>query len=175
MTTYNTRPQGTNILLRLLHATMGHSMQTWNFSRQAIVKIGRLEDADVFIADPHVSRLHAELRYEDGAWHLASLGRHGVWLNDRQMPEASKRLEHGTTFQLGPGGPLLEFLEFETAEPSDSQKARTTISLDFVDLADLDVDRQVTDQQVKQIAEEETFRLLIQKAQDLRKKRDPPS
>lgn len=150
-------------------------MQTWSFKRQAIVRIGRLEDTDVFIADPHVSRLHAELRYEDGAWHLSSLGRHGVWFDDRQMTESTKRLEHGFIFQLGPGGPLLEFLEIDGAAMSESQKARTTIELDFVDLADLDVDRHQTDEQVRQIAEEETFRLLIEKAQDLRKRREPPS
>lgn len=150
-------------------------MQTWSFKRQAIVRIGRLEDTDVFIADPHVSRLHAELRYIDGAWHLSSLGRHGIWFDDRQMPEATKTMSHGDTFQLGPGGPRLEFLEIDASGTSESQKARTTIELDFIDLADLDVDRQQTDEQVRQIAEEETFRLLIEKAQDLRRKREPPS
>ncbi|MBX3414884.1 MAG: FHA domain-containing protein [Pirellulales bacterium] len=175
MTTSGTRPQSTAIALRLIHATLGHAMQTWSFMRQAIVRIGRLEDTDVFVADPHVSRLHAELRYLDGAWHLSSLGRHGVWIDDQQVTEPSRQLRHGDSFQLGPGGPRLEFLEIDGRALSDSQKARTTVELDFIDLAELGIDQQQAETQVQQITGEETFRLLIQKAQDLRKKRDPPS
>ncbi len=37
------------------------------------VRIGRATDNDVVVDDPHVSRYHAELRREDGAWVLCDL------------------------------------------------------------------------------------------------------
>lgn len=146
-------------------------MQTWSFHRQSIVRIGRMDDTDVVVTDPHVSRLHAELRYDEGAWHLSSLGRHGVLFDDQLLIQPTRRLAHGVVFQLGPGGPLLEFLEIDASKPVASQNGRTTVEFDFVDLADLGIDRQQTEQQVQQITADETFRLLVEKAQDLRNKR----
>jgi pSer/pThr/pTyr-binding forkhead associated (FHA) protein len=148
-------------------------MQTWNFKRQSIVRIGRMEDTDVVVTDPRVSRIHAELHYDEGAWQLSSLGRHGVLFDDQPMTEPVRFLAHGAVFQLGPGGPLLEFLEIDANQMVDSQLGRTTIEFDFVDLTELGIDRQQAAEQVQQITADETFRLLVEKAADLRNRRSP--
>lgn len=42
-----------------------------------VIKIGRLEDNDLIIDDPRVSRNHAELRFHDGRYMIVDLGSTG--------------------------------------------------------------------------------------------------
>jgi hypothetical protein len=52
------------------------------------VTIGRSRDCDVTLDDPNVSRRHAELRREGGAWVVADLGStNGVKLNGQRVNE----------------------------------------------------------------------------------------
>ena len=117
----DTPPNATGALisLRLLDAVQGHAIQTWNFDRNAVVQIGRLEDSAVMICDPLVSRVHATLKHVDGHWELVSHGKHGVIVNDRRVETV--RLNHEMTFRLGPKGPTLAFIELERAANEASQ------------------------------------------------------
>jgi hypothetical protein len=50
------------------------------------VVIGRSREADIVLQDPNVSRRHAELRREDGAWQVVDLGStNGIKVNGRRV------------------------------------------------------------------------------------------
>src|SRR3954469_7653230 len=71
------------------------------------VLIGRSRDCDVTLDDPNVSRRHAELRREGGAWVIADLGStNGVKINGQRVNEHA--LRPGDEITLG-----LERLHFE--------------------------------------------------------------
>jgi predicted component of type VI protein secretion system len=69
--------------------------------------IGRSRDSDLTLDDPNVSRRHAELRKEDGAWVVADLAStNGVKVNGRRVAE--HRLNPGDEITVG-----LETLHYE--------------------------------------------------------------
>jgi hypothetical protein len=50
------------------------------------VVIGRSREADIVLQDPNVSRRHAEVRREDGAWQIVDLGStNGIKVNGRRV------------------------------------------------------------------------------------------
>jgi Protein of unknown function (DUF3662)/FHA domain len=64
------------------------------------VNIGRLSSNDVVLADPNVSRTHAQLRREGERWILADLGStNGTLVNGRQGAE--HELGHGDRLSFG--------------------------------------------------------------------------
>ncbi len=61
--------------------------------------IGRSEDADATIADVRVSRLHARLFYEDGAYHIQDTGsRHGTFVNGLRCERSRLRSQDEISF-----------------------------------------------------------------------------
>jgi pSer/pThr/pTyr-binding forkhead associated (FHA) protein len=76
---------------------------------EAGATLGRSRDCDVVLADPNVSRRHAELRPSGGAWVISDLGStNGVKVNGRRIDHPAAlnpgdRIELGTaalTFEL---------------------------------------------------------------------------
>lgn len=66
------------------------------------VVFGREPECDVVLADPGISRRHAELVRERGAWILRDLGsRNGTFIDD--APIQQQRLQPGQRARLGPG------------------------------------------------------------------------
>jgi Protein of unknown function (DUF3662)/FHA domain len=64
------------------------------------VVIGRSRDCDITVDDPNVSRKHAEIRHEDGAYWIADLGStNGVLVNGKRMERA--KLEPDDEILLG--------------------------------------------------------------------------
>jgi hypothetical protein len=62
--------------------------------------VGRSRDADLTVNDANVSRRHAEIRFEEGAYLIADLGStNGVEVNGKRVPEA--RLEDKDRILLG--------------------------------------------------------------------------
>jgi hypothetical protein len=77
---------------------------TWNGQRHEIAKrrvvLGRSKDADVQVADPNVSRRHAELRQEGATYWLVDLdSTNGVEVQGKRVKRL--KLEDGTRFTLG--------------------------------------------------------------------------
>jgi hypothetical protein len=71
------------------------------------VTLGRSRECDIVVDDENVSRRHAELRREEGEWHVVDLGStNGVKVNRRRVEHA--RLRHGDRITLG-----LTDLDFE--------------------------------------------------------------
>ena len=71
------------------------------------VTLGRSRECDIVVDDENVSRRHAELRRDNGDWHVVDLGStNGVKVNRRRVDHA--RLQHGDRITLG-----LTDLDFE--------------------------------------------------------------
>jgi hypothetical protein len=65
-----------------------------------LVTIGRSRECEVMLADPNVSRKHAEVRREGGRWVVADLGStNGIKVNGRRVDRA--QLEPGDRITLG--------------------------------------------------------------------------
>lgn len=142
------------VTLHLLDSAQGHVVQTWRFKDKTAIVIGRGEDSDVVIADAQVSRLHAKLVWQDGAWNLQSTGRHGTLVNDRLVAET--QLKGDTIFRLGANGPTLRF-EMGHAERRPSETI-DSIHPDLIAMLEIDFERQ--QQEADDIAGNSLFREL---------------
>jgi Protein of unknown function (DUF3662)/Inner membrane component of T3SS, cytoplasmic domain len=64
------------------------------------VVVGRSREADIVLADPNVSRRHAELRRDDSGWHVADLGStNGIKVNGRRVDQVA--LSPGDRITIG--------------------------------------------------------------------------
>jgi pSer/pThr/pTyr-binding forkhead associated (FHA) protein len=149
----------------LLDSAQGQPIQTWQFTNQAEISIGRDDGNDIVIPDPHVSRLHARLVAMDGTWMLISLGRHGTLVDDRLV--ADKEMCSGIVFRLGPTGPMLRF----DLGKHPTTRSETMDQIDPDTLALLYVDEQRKQQEVEQIAGGALFEELLQESQRLKSSR----
>jgi predicted component of type VI protein secretion system len=161
MTNHPTPSAGRHVVVHLLDSTQGHSLQTWRFMDRSLITIGRSDENDVALADPHVSRAHAKLVYEDGTWKLISTGRHGTLVEDRLVSEYTMR--HGTMFRLGSAGPTLRF---DTQAP-ETRRSETMDNINFDVLEMLEIDELRKQQEVNQI----TGNALFQQLQDQSRRR----
>src|SRR5439155_20849503 len=65
-----------------------------------VVVLGRGQDCDIQLADPNVSRRHAELRQEETAYWIVDLGStNGLEVNGRRLRQS--KLEDGDRIILG--------------------------------------------------------------------------
>lgn len=148
--------------LHLLDPADGRLLQSWSFSSPRIT-IGRGDAESLTLADPYVSRLHAELVNDSEGWILHSRGRNGVFIDGRRIKES--RLNPGSTFRLGPAGPLFQF---GNATPNNGN---ATLSFDPESIILLALDRKEVEQQAQAVTETDYFRTLQSKARELRRQR----
>ena len=154
------------IAVSLLDPVKGHAIQTWEFEGQPVIRIGRGEKNDVIVADPLVSRAHAELISDTaGRWRVVSLGRNGTLL-DGELVSAPAPIRHGAVLQLGSNGPWAEFCQGRR----ESGGGETLSSVASVPMPQLDEDLVRTE--VSKIAEGETFKDIQKQAQELRMTRE---
>ena len=157
---------GAQITIELIDPSDGRLMQSWSFE-QSRIAIGRDGDGDVVLADPYVSRLHAELQaLEDGTWRLQSHGRNGVYVDGQLIDKAP--LSPGTRFRLGPSGPM--FSIGQEVAPIE-QSSTSTLALETAPAILLTLDRQEAERQAQELSETDYFQRLQQKARDLRQSR----
>jgi serine/threonine-protein kinase len=154
---------GTCISLELLDGENARPLQSWTFDSLEVVTIGRSHEHHVAIADPLVSRLHAELRCEVGGWHVKSLGRNGVLLNGEKVESAP--LTHRSILRLGSNGPMLRF----SIGPPIAQSGATMCEESSGTVFTVDQKQKLSD--VEAIAGGDYFQQLKQRAEELRKKR----
>jgi pSer/pThr/pTyr-binding forkhead associated (FHA) protein len=132
-----------------------------------------VDESDVQISDPFVSRTHAELRATGNGWSLVSLGRHGVVVQGETITELPITGE--TTFRLGSAGPTLRFnpiaaqLENPVAPQSDN---RMTMMFDSTLVENLfQLDHKKLEHEVSEITDADYFQELQRRAQQLREQR----
>lgn len=138
-------------------------MQIWSFSGTRIT-IGRGDEETLVLADPYVSRVHAELVGEGGVWELISRGRSGVYVEGKVVSACP--LVPGMTFRLGPAGPMFRF------GTAYAPVQTSTLSFDADSVIVLAFNRQAVEKESEQIAETDYFRRLQEKARELRKPRE---
>jgi pSer/pThr/pTyr-binding forkhead associated (FHA) protein len=160
---------GIFVAVHLLDSAQGNALQTWRFSNQPSITIGRDEKNDVVLADPQVSRAHARLANADGTWTLYSTGRHGTLINDRLVSDSV--IEHHTVFRLGATGPMLRF----DAQPLPPRRNETMEDINPDMFAGLSVDEERKRFEVEQIAENALFQSLQEKSKQMRSGNVPPS
>lgn len=157
---------GPQITIELIDPSDGRLLQSWSFDQPRIT-IGRDGGGDIVLADPYISRLHAELKTaDDGTWRLFSHGRNGVYVDGHAVDEVP--LASGTRFRLGPSGPMFSLGHDDV--PIE-QSATSTLALDTAPAVLLTLDRQEAERQAQEVSETDYFRQLQQKARDLRKSR----
>lgn len=79
-------------------------------------RIGRVEPVDVCIPDDYVSRAHAEVRWQNGAWWLIDLNSsNGIWVDGLRVP--SVPIQEKLTVRLGVQGPTVSFTALKPPPP----------------------------------------------------------
>ena len=154
---------GVSVLL--LDSAQGKPIQTWRFTDQREITIGREDGRDIVIPDPHVSRHHVTLLASAEDWLLVSHGRHGTLIDNRLVSEAT--LRSGVVFRLGPTGPMLRF---------DMGKMATSVTatMDQIDpdaIAMLELDQERSRREADRIAGGALFDELLQTSQRMRSAR----
>lgn len=116
------------IVVELIHPIRKEAVQSWTFdeSQQTSVRIGRSRRNDIALLSGVVSREHAMLKFEGGAWNLQSLGTNGCFVDDRLVKSAA--VSDGEIFRIARTGPRLR-VRLTAATPTDprspqSQRAR---------------------------------------------------
>jgi sigma-B regulation protein RsbU (phosphoserine phosphatase) len=114
---------------------VGGKQTTYALDKQ-VVTIGRRPDRDVVIAEPHVSRSHAQIERRGSEYFIVDLGSsHGTFVNglaaQQQCLQAGDRIELGMT-----GGSYLVF--------SDSQHPSSVKSADSRELLSMIMSRQTS-------------------------------
>jgi hypothetical protein len=150
--------------VQLLDPSSGRPIKSWVFSEQAQISIGRLAGQDVEIADPYVSRTHANLTYQEGEWHLISIGTNGILVANQFIKEQVLMSEQ--SFRLGLEGPTLRFRK---AGEQDSNLK--TMTFDAVPTMLFQLDDSKLRSEVGEIANGDYFKSLQQRAKDMRRQK----
>jgi pSer/pThr/pTyr-binding forkhead associated (FHA) protein len=152
------------VSIQLLDSSHGKVVQTWQFDGRSSITLGRASERDVRVGDQHVSRLHAEVLHEDGAWTLVAHGRNGLLVDNRKVDRVV--LQERTVFRLGPEGPMLA-VRFERVT-NDSLATLDTSSMPVLAVK-IDEDRKA--REVAEIASGDYFKELRTRAIQLRSRR----
>lgn len=100
------------ITLTLLDPQNHTPLQTWSFSNESVIRIGRATDNDIVIMDDLVSRHHLQLLPINSAqntpvWQLVNQGINGTYVNGVAVTRS--QLPAQAQLQLAKGGPILRF------------------------------------------------------------------
>jgi hypothetical protein len=154
----------TCISLEMLDTDQMHSLQSWTFDGLESITVGRADEQTVTIVNPHVSRLHLELRLDIDGWRVKSIGRHGVLLDGEKVEDAL--LKDRCLLQLGASGPTLRFV---LGRPTSQSGA--TMCEESNQFAGLQLDHRQKVRDVEAVTGSEYFRTLKERAGKLRQRR----
>ena len=101
-------PQTSNhLVVRLLGDPHDDAPDHWQFTPGKTVHIGRSSISDIRLPEEKISRLHATLSHNGSDWVCSSVGRNGVFHENR--PVAEIILTDGMVLQFVASGPRLHF------------------------------------------------------------------
>ena len=111
------------IILTLLHPLQSIAVQSWTFSDESSIKIGRATNNEVVLYSAVVSRHHVEIRKSGDAWEVVNLGSNGTYIDGKRV-EQSQILD-GTVVRLASSGPrILIKIESDDANLADIASGR---------------------------------------------------
>lgn len=93
----------TLILLHPLHST---PVQSWAFSDESVIRIGRATDNQVVLYSAVVSRHHVELRRVDECWEIVNLGANGTYVDGQRISQVPA--VDGAIVRLAHSGPQIQ-------------------------------------------------------------------
>jgi eukaryotic-like serine/threonine-protein kinase len=95
------------ITVSLLHPTKPIPTQSWTFTTETTVRIGRATDNDVVLYSAVVSRYHVELRKSGAGWRVVNISSNGTYGSDGQ-PLSKVAANDGIIFRLATSGPRMQ-------------------------------------------------------------------
>ncbi len=94
-----------SIVLNLLNSI---PVQSWTFSQEDVIRIGRATDNSVILYSAVVSRHHAELRWSEAdGWNLINLSPNGTYIDGEAIKTVI--VADGTIVRLATSGPRIQF------------------------------------------------------------------
>ena len=103
------------ITLTLLHPLQSIPIQSWTFSHESSIKIGRATNNQVVLYSAVVSRNHLEIRKLDREWQVVNLGSNGTYIDGKRIEQA--KVADGMIVRLASSGPeILIQIESKTSE-----------------------------------------------------------
>ncbi len=97
----------TVIIVSLLHPTKSVPTQSWTFTTEAMVSIGRATNNSVVLYSAVVSRHHVELRRRGTNWQVVNMSSNGTYGSDGQ-PISKSVATDGMVFRLATSGPRIQ-------------------------------------------------------------------
>jgi pSer/pThr/pTyr-binding forkhead associated (FHA) protein len=95
------------IIVSLLHPTKSVPTQSWTFTTEAMVSIGRATNNSVVLYSAVVSRHHVELRRRGTSWQVVNMSSNGTYGSDGQ-PISKSVATDGMVFRLATSGPRIQ-------------------------------------------------------------------
>jgi pSer/pThr/pTyr-binding forkhead associated (FHA) protein len=95
------------IIVSLLHPTQSVPTQSWTFTDETTVSIGRATNNSVVLYSAVVSRHHVELRRSETGWRVVNLSTNGTYSSDGQ-PISKSMATDGMVFRLATSGPRIQ-------------------------------------------------------------------
>ncbi len=90
----------------LLHPQNSTPMQSWKFNDKSLIRIGRATDNEVVLYSSVVSRLHVELRENNGNWEIVNKGANGTYVDEQRISQVP--VVDGVVMRIAPSGPKLQ-------------------------------------------------------------------
>ncbi len=118
----------TNILSPpALQVTLGSGADCRRLEFRKSVRIGRSEECEVCVKDEHVSRIHAEVKIENGTWYIRDLNSaNGLYCLGERFESAS--IVGSTTIRLGIQGPEVSFKVVQPKKDEPTVASETVIA-----------------------------------------------
>ena len=118
----------TNILSPpALQVTLGSGADCRRLEFRKSVRIGRSEECEVCVKDEHVSRIHAEVKIENGTWYIRDLNSaNGLYCLGERFESAS--IVGSTTIRLGIQGPEVSFKVVQPKNNEPTVASETVIA-----------------------------------------------
>lgn len=111
------------ITVNLLHPSNLTVVQSWSFTAESVIRIGRSADNEVVLYSSVVSRYHVELRYQTQHWEVHNKGANGTYWDEKLITKQD--IVHGMVIRLATSGPKLQFSLDNNAPTPVPKTART--------------------------------------------------
>ena len=93
------------ITLTLLHPLQAVAVQSWTFSDEQSIKIGRATNNEVVLYSAVVSRNHVKIEKTGEDWEVINLGSNGTYVDGVQIERT--KVSDGTIVRLASSGPKI--------------------------------------------------------------------